>query len=132
MSARVRPGDRHTGCVRRYARTIRYDGGNAFQLEIYPSKELYRRFVTPVPYYFVTGIVGSLLACCAVFAAYDLLTRRRIEGLMRKSAELKAQDALTKNRQTFLSMARSCERMLLVVAVAERVFVRRRLAPRLL
>lgn len=50
------------------------------------------------------GIVGSLVTCFAVFTAYDLLTRRRLEELMGSSAELRAQDALAKKRQTFLSM----------------------------
>lgn len=47
-----------------------------------------------------------LVTCCALFAGYDFLTRRRMMALMERSAELRAQSALAKNRHTFLSMAR--------------------------
>lgn len=45
-----------------------------------------------------------LVTCCALFAAYDFLTRRRTTALMERGAELRAQSALAKNRHTFLSM----------------------------
>lgn len=61
-----------------------------------------------------------LVSCCALFAGYDFLTRRRMMALMERSAELRAQSALAKNRHTFLSMARMhaalCPRPLLFSA----------------
>lgn len=54
----------------------------------------------------LAGIVAVSALCLIFFGTYDILTRRRLGDLMEKSAELNATNALSKNRQTFLSMAR--------------------------
>lgn len=42
--------------------------------------------------------------CFALFACYEVLTRRRIRTVSQRAADMNAHNALSKNRQTFLSM----------------------------